>query len=50
MKPFLTALLLSISAVPAMAQSVDMSSLFPTLTYPEPAPDTVTQEVVDTGN
>ena len=44
MKPLLTALLLSVAAGPVLAQSVDVSGLFPTLTYPDPAPDTVTQD------
>lgn len=30
-------------AAPAQAFNIDMSSLFPTLTYPEPAPQPVTQ-------
>ncbi|MFB9148587.1 hypothetical protein [Roseovarius ramblicola] len=45
MKPTLTALAigLTLAAAPAAAFNVDMSSLFPTLTYPEPAPQPVTQ-------
>lgn len=48
MKPLLTALTVTLSlsavAAPALAQSIDMSSLTPTLTYPEPAtPEPVTK-------
>jgi len=46
MKPALTALALfsiTLAASPAAAFSLDLSSLFPTLTYPEPAPQPVTQ-------
>ena len=45
MKPYITALALALSLVtaPAQAFSLDMSGLFPTLTYPEPAPQPVTQ-------
>ena len=50
MKPLVTALLVSLAAAPAMAQSVDVSSLFPTLTYPEPAPEPVTQDDVGIDN
>lgn len=44
MKPFMTAIFLSLAAAPAMAQSVDMSSLFPPLDFPEPTSETVTQD------
>ncbi|MGK7654749.1 hypothetical protein ACSQ76_20845 [Roseovarius sp. B08] len=37
------ALVASAFAGPAMAVSVDMSSLTPVLTFPEPAPEPVTQ-------
>ena len=41
MKPVLTVLALTLAAVPAMAQNVDMSGLTPALIFP--APETVTQ-------
>ncbi len=44
MKPLITALLISVAAVPAMAQSVDISSIFPPLTYPDPVTEPVTQD------
>ncbi|MFN3207605.1 MAG: hypothetical protein ACE369_01125 [Roseovarius sp.] len=41
---FLTAMLaLTAVSAPAMAMNVDMSSLTPVLTFPEPAPEPVTQ-------
>ena len=45
MKPALTAfvLALTLAAAPAAALGVDTSGLFPPLTYPEPAPQPVTQ-------
>ena len=48
MKPLLSALVVTLSltavASPVLAQSIDMSSRTPTLTYPEPAtPGPVTQ-------
>ena len=44
-KPALTAITLAVSlaAAPAVAFSIDASGLIPTLTYPEPAPQPVTQ-------
>lgn len=49
MKPVLALVALSLLpfATPAAAQSVDVSSLFPTLTYPTPAPEPVTRTVTD---
>lgn len=44
MKPLVTALLLSLAAAPALAQSVDMSSVFRPLDFPEPTSETVTQD------
>ena len=44
MKPLVTAVLLSLVAVPALAQSVNVGGMLPTLTYPEPAPEPVTQD------
>lgn len=38
MKPLLTVLLVTLSVPPALAASIDMGSLTPTLTYPAPAP------------
>ena len=45
MKSFLITMMLvsSAFAAPAMAMNVDMSSLTPVLTFPEPAPEPVTQ-------
>jgi hypothetical protein len=45
MKPAMTAFALTVMIVasPAAAFSVDTSSLFPTLSYPAPAPQPVTQ-------
>lgn len=42
MKPLMTALLLILAPVAALAY--DISSVTPTLTYPVPAPETVTQD------
>ncbi|WP_201455393.1 hypothetical protein [Roseovarius atlanticus] len=36
-------LVLTALSAPAMAMNVDMSSLTPVLTFPEPAPEPVTQ-------
>ncbi|WP_198389330.1 hypothetical protein [Roseovarius faecimaris] len=47
MKRLITALVLSFAASSAVAQSVDMSSLFPPLDFPEPTSEIVTQD--DTG-
>jgi len=44
MKPLLTALLVSLAAAPALAQSIDVGSMIPVLTWPEPAPEPVTQD------
>lgn len=44
MKHLVTALIITLAAGPAMAQSVDISSVFPPTTYPEPVTDTVTQD------
>ncbi|WP_297770904.1 hypothetical protein [uncultured Roseovarius sp.] len=46
MKPTFTAFVfaLSLAASPVLAFSVDMSSLTPTLTYPDPAPQPVTKD------
>lgn len=44
MKHLITALVISLTAGPALAQSVDISSVFPPTTYPDPVTDTVTQE------
>jgi len=51
MKPALTALALALAlaAAPAGAFSVDASGLFPTLGYPDPAPQPVTQGTAGTG-
>lgn len=53
MKPaaFLLGLALLPLAAPATAQGADMSSLFPVLTFPEPAPapETVSQTRADLG-
>jgi len=45
MKPAVIALALTLSlgTAPAQAFSLDMSGLLPTLTYPEPVPQPVTQ-------
>jgi len=45
MKPLFLTVTLAVSALaaPAMAMNVDMSSLTPVLTFPEPAPEPVTQ-------
>ena len=45
MKHLLLTLTLAASALvsPAMAMNVDMSSLTPVLTFPQPAPEPVTQ-------
>ena len=45
MKPAFTALALAltIAVAPAQAFSLDISGMFPTLTFPEPAPQPVTQ-------
>lgn len=45
MKPLLLTITLAAStlAVPAMEMNVDMSSLTPVLTFPQPAPEPVTQ-------
>lgn len=42
----LTLALLSLAS-PALAQSVDMSSMTPTLSYPEPSTEPVSQEDLD---
>ena len=44
MKPLLTALALSVATTPAVAFGVDMGSVTPVLTFPEPAPEPVTQD------
>jgi len=51
MKPALTALALALAlaAAPAGAFSVDASGLFPTLGYPDPAPQPVTQGTAGIG-
>jgi hypothetical protein len=51
MKPALTALALALTfaAAPAMAFNVDASGLFPTLSYPDPAPQPVTQGAAGIG-
>jgi len=41
---FASVITLTSLAGPVMAQSLDMSSLTPVLTFPQPEPDTVTQE------
>ncbi|MEX0316334.1 MULTISPECIES: hypothetical protein [unclassified Ruegeria] len=48
MKPLMIALSLTLAtmAAPVMALSVDMSNLTPTLTFPEPAPEPVSQDAV----
>lgn len=38
MKQLLTVLLMTLSVSPALAGSIDMGTLTPTLTYPEPTP------------
>ena len=46
MKPLKTAVLVSVitlAAVPAMAQSVNVGGLFPSLIYPETTPEPVTK-------
>ncbi|MDM8164757.1 hypothetical protein [Roseovarius sp.] len=49
MKPALALLALSLLplAAPVQAQSVDVGSLFPTLTYPTPAPEPATRTVTE---
>ena len=44
--PFLAVILLSLAS-PALSQNVDMSSMTPTLTYPEPTTEPVSQEASD---
>lgn len=46
MKQFILIPVLALSALaaPVMAQNVDTSSLTPVLTFPEPAPEPVTQD------
>ncbi|HKL20950.1 MAG TPA: hypothetical protein VJ904_04045 [Tichowtungia sp.] len=44
MKTLLSALFVASLAAPAAAMSIDMNSLTPTLTFPEPAPTPVTQD------
>ncbi|WP_422032265.1 hypothetical protein [Roseovarius sp.] len=49
MKPVLALLAISLLplATPVQAQSVDVGSLFPTLTYPTPATEPVTRTISD---
>ncbi|MEQ8896413.1 MAG: hypothetical protein RID23_04935 [Roseovarius sp.] len=49
MKPVLALLAVALLpfATPVQAQSVDVGSLFPTLTYPTPAPKPVTRTITD---
>ena len=49
MKPVLAVLAVALLplASPVQAQSVDVSSLFPTLTYPAPKPAPVTRTQID---
>jgi len=49
MKPLLALVAISLLplATPVQAQSVDVGSLFPTLTYPTPAPKPVTRTISD---
>jgi hypothetical protein len=51
MKTALTALALALTfaAAPATAFNVDASGLFPTLSYPDPAPQPVTQGAAGIG-
>lgn len=44
MKPLLTVVLVALTAVPAVAQNVDVNSIFPPLTFPEVPTETVTQD------
>lgn len=48
MKPFATALVLTLAlslvTAPVVAQGIDMGSLTPVLTYPEPKPVPVTKD------
>ena len=41
------ALALSLAAAPGVAQNFDLGSLTPTLDFPEPAPEPVSQDKVD---
>ena len=43
MKPVLAAIALALIVTPALAGGIDMSTLTPTLTYPDPAPAPVTK-------
>lgn len=43
MKPLVATILIALS-LPAMAQSVDISSMTPTLTWPDPVPEPVTKD------
>jgi hypothetical protein len=47
MKPLMTAVLLYLAAVPAIAQTMNVGSMVPTMTYPGDAPETVTQDDSD---
>ncbi len=50
MKPILSALLLIMATGPALAQSVDISSVFPPSTYPDATTETVTQDDAEIDN